>query len=553
MSYANEELFRAVRDGNLEAVRGMVEAGADLSQVPEHEVIRSSRGYIFEINPAEMNETIHFRQGFNMETHSTARTEVVFTESLLDCAVMTGNAVLVRYLIERNCDAAKSRALYLATAAKDIEMIKILIAANAEPCRQVYNKFPQHKEAFWYEGVKLQSPLELAAETGQEEAAALYLSNKQRLTEENVSAAFMIAVSAGNKTILRSFLDCREYFAENVFSKATEKIISKAQPELSRLFLACGAEVDHFSRCLAYALRTADTEAVKMLAAQGIRPQDAAGWSSKYWEGGVGNSKFTDWGRIRTERHGPVEIYRHNKSESNFFDDDYKYISWTRSGGSDQFRGGVNNFSGYYGAAEQASAAKRIEMIHILVSEKLFDEEELSYLYYLAVVGDDIPFAEELERMGAAVTDFEPYAQKADRGKNVRSISDLATPAMSKEKAVFICRHLQKNEDLILGNNYFAPETDRTEMLLALLDYHRQVHIADSEKALAYFYAKDCLPGMEKMALMGTLTIKNTSSYIRQSAEDGKAELTAWLMDYRNKHFAQTEIDKETERDMWEL
>ena len=165
MSYTNEDIFCAVRDGDLEKVRRMVKDGVELSQVPEREVIRSSRGYVFEIDPAERTETNHLRQGFNFETHSTARTEMVFTESLLDCAVQAGSTSLVEYLLEHNCDAVKSRALYLATAAANTEMIKILIAAKAEPCRQVYNKFPQHKEGFWYEGVKLQSQLGLAGET----------------------------------------------------------------------------------------------------------------------------------------------------------------------------------------------------------------------------------------------------------------------------------------------------------------------------------------------------------------------------------------------------
>lgn len=55
------------------------------------------------------------------------------------------------------------------------------------------------------------------------------------------------------------------------------------------------------------------------------------------------------------------------------------------------------------------------------------------------------------------------------------------------------------------------------------------------------------------MAKMGALTSKNTAEYIRKSVEEGKIELTAWLMDYRNKNFAQAEIDEEAERDIWEL
>ena len=548
MSYTNEDIFCAVRDGDLEKVRRMVKDGVELSQVPEREVIRSSRGYVFEIDPAERTETNHLRQGFNFETHSTARTEMVFTESLLDCAVQAGSTSLVEYLLEHNCDAVKSRALYLATAAANTEMIKILIAAKAEPCRQVYNKFPQHKEGFWYEGVKLQSPLELAAETSQEEAAALFLGDKEALTKDNVSAAFMIAAAVGNEAILRSFLECREFFGENIFSKAAEKIISKSQPALSRLFLTCGADVDPLSRCLAYAMRTADTEAVRLIMAQGIRPK-----STMEWKTVKSASKFVIWGRIMADKRKSPENFQYHKFENNFFDDDYKYISWTKSGGSDQFRGGVNTFSGYYGTAEQAPAAKRIEMIHVLAEEKLLDAEGLSYLYYLAVAGDDISLAEELEKMGAAVTDFEPYAQRAERGKTVKSISDLAHPAMSKEKAAFICRHLSEDEEMILRDNYFDPEADRTEMLLTVLDYSAQVQISDSKKALAYFYAKDSLAGMEKMAKMGALTSKNTAEYIRKSVEEGKIELTAWLMDYRNKNFAQAEIDEEAERDIWEL
>ena len=53
MSYTNEDIFCAVRDGDLEKVRRMVKDGVELSQVPEREVIRSSRGYVFEIDPAE--------------------------------------------------------------------------------------------------------------------------------------------------------------------------------------------------------------------------------------------------------------------------------------------------------------------------------------------------------------------------------------------------------------------------------------------------------------------------------------------------------------------
>ena len=90
-------------------------------------------------------------------------------------------------------------------------------------------------------------------------------------------------------------------------------------------------------------------------------------------------------------------------------------------------------------------------------------------------------------------------------------------------------------------------------MLLTVLDYSAQVQISDSKKALAYFYAKDSLAGMEKMAKMGALTSKNTAEYIRKSVEEGKIELTAWLMDYRNKNFAHAEIDEEAERDIWEL
>ena len=48
MSYTNEDIFCAVRDGDLEKVRRMVKDGVELSQVPEREVIRSSRGYVFE-------------------------------------------------------------------------------------------------------------------------------------------------------------------------------------------------------------------------------------------------------------------------------------------------------------------------------------------------------------------------------------------------------------------------------------------------------------------------------------------------------------------------
>lgn len=551
MSYTNEEIFRAVSDGDFERVREMAEAGVDFSQISDREIIRSRRGYVVEIDPSERTETNHFRQGFNSETLLTARTEVVFTESLLDCAAKTGNVKLVKYLLDYGCDAADSRALYLATAAADTEMIKMLIAAKAEPCRQVYNKFPQHEEGFWYEGVKLQSPLELAAETSQEEAAALLLGDKEGLTEENVSAAFMIAASVGNEAILSSFLDCREFFGKNIFSKATEKIICKSQPALSRLFLTCGADIDPLSHCLAYALRTADTEAVKLITAQGIRPKNSAQWKSE--GGGRNGSRFVIWGRVMADKRRSPENFQYHKLENNFFDDDYKYISWTRSGGSDQFRGGVNSFSGYYGATGQASAEKRIEMVRVLASEKLFGAEELSYLYYLAVAGDDIPLARELERMGAAVTDFQPYVQMADCGKNVSSFSDLALPVMSKEKAVFICDHLREDEEVILGNDYFDPQFDRTEMLLAVLDYRMHVRIVDSEKALNYFYEKDCLAGIEKTALTGALTAENTGEYIRRSAEDGKTELTAWFMDYRNKYFAQNESDEEAKRDMWEL
>lgn len=551
MSYTNEDIFRAVEDGDFERVREMAEAGADFSRIPDREIIRSRREYVDEIDPSERTETNHFRQGFNSETLLTARTEVVFTESLLDCAAKTGSAELVKYLLDHGCDAAGSRALYLATAAADTEMIKILIAAKAEPCRQVYNKFPQHEEGFWYEGVKLQSPLELAAETSQEEAAALLLGDKEGLTEENVSAAFMIAASAGNEAILGSFLDCREFFGKNIFSKAAEKIICKSRPALSRLFLTCGADVDPLSRCLAYALRTADTEAVRLIAAQGIRPKNSAQWKSE--GNGRNGSRFVVWGRIMADRRRSPENFQYHKLENNFFDDDYKYISWTRSGGSDQFRGGVNGFAGHYGAAKPAPAEKRIEMVRTLAEDKFFCAEELSYLYYLAVAGDDIPLARELEKMGAAVTDFRPYTQMADCGKNVNSFSDLALPVMSKEKAVFICTHLRENEEIILGNDYFDPQSDRTEMLLTVLDYRTHVRIVDPEKALDYFYDKDCLEGIEKTAQMGVLTAENTGRYISRSAEDGKTELTAWFMDYRNKHFAQSESDEEAARDMWEL
>ena len=108
MSYTNEDIFCAVRDGDLEKVRRMVKDGVELSQVPEREVIRSSRGYVFEIDPAERTETNHLRQGFNFETHSTARTEMVFTESLLDCAVQAGSTSLVEYLLEwKECQRAR--------------------------------------------------------------------------------------------------------------------------------------------------------------------------------------------------------------------------------------------------------------------------------------------------------------------------------------------------------------------------------------------------------------------------------------------------------------
>ena len=106
---------------------------------------------------------------------------------------------------------------------------------------------------------------------------------------------------------------------------------------------------------------------------------------------------------------------------------------------------------------------------------------------------------------------------------------------------------------MILGNDYFDPQVDRTEMLLAVLDYRMHVRIVDSEKALNYSYEKDCLAGLEKTALTGALTAENTGEYIRRSAEDGKTELTAWFMDYRNKYFAQNESDEEAKRDMWEL
>lgn len=543
-NYTNDDIFHAVINGDLEKLRQLVENGIELSNVPEREVISSSRGYIFEVDPSERTETNHFRQGFSVEPQSTDRTKIVFTESLMDCAVMTGNPELVRYMVEQKCDAAKSRGLYIATKANNLEMIKLLMEAQAEPCKQVYNKFPQHEEAFWYEDVKLQSPLELAAESQQAEAVEFFLRDTERLTSDNVSAAFMIAVSTENEIILRSFLKRWELFGQEVFSKMAEKVISKANPVLSRIFLTCGANIEPYSRCLAYALRTADTEAVKLMMSQGIRPKSEADWSRKYWENMKEGRRFDDWGRIRKKT--SAESYYHSKSESLVFDDDYKYISWTQ-------RGGVNLFSGYYGTAKQAPSAKRIEMIRTLASEKLLDEDELSYLYYLAVAGDDIPIAEALEEMGAAVTDFAPYSKRAGSDKLERSVCDLTRPAMSKEKAVFICRHLGEGEEVVLGNIYFDPQYDRTEMLLAALEYCEKVRIVDAEKALYYFYSKDSLLGIEKMAKLGALTVKNTAEYINKSVEDGKTELTAWFMDYRNKNFPQDEIDEESERDMWEL
>lgn len=100
MSYTNEDIFRAVEDCDFERVREMAEAGADFSRIPDREIIRSRRGYVDEIDPSERTETNHFRQGFNSETLLTARTEVVFTESLLDCAAKTGSAELVKYLLD---------------------------------------------------------------------------------------------------------------------------------------------------------------------------------------------------------------------------------------------------------------------------------------------------------------------------------------------------------------------------------------------------------------------------------------------------------------------
>ena len=61
MSYTNEEIFRAVSDGDFERVREMAEAGVDFSQISDREIIRSRRGYVVEIDPSERTETNHFR------------------------------------------------------------------------------------------------------------------------------------------------------------------------------------------------------------------------------------------------------------------------------------------------------------------------------------------------------------------------------------------------------------------------------------------------------------------------------------------------------------
>jgi len=539
-----EDIFCAVKNGDLEEIRRLVSGGIKLSEIPEREVISSSRGYIAEVQSSERRETNDFRYGFVSEPLSTDRTRVEFTESLLDCAVTTGNTELVRFLLEQKCDATKGRALYLATEAKNMEIINLLVGFHANPCKQVYNKFPEKTEGFWYEGVRLQSPLELATETLQEDAVALFLRDKEKLISDNLSTAFRLAASIENENILSSFLDCWEHLDENVFSRVVEKIIIKGKPGLNKLVLTCGAPVEAFSRCLPYALRTADTDAVRLLMLQGIRPLSASEWGERYKQNRKETLKFESWGRIWASVNGFSVSNMSNKTYTNFFDDDYKYLSWTK-------KSAVSNFSGYYAATAQAPVDKRLSMVRTLSDEGLLDSEELSYLYYLAIAGDDIDFAEGLEAFGAAVTDFEPYATRAGNGKSVTSFSDLAEPIMSKEKAVYICKHLNEGEKLVLGNKYFDTKFDRTEMLLYALDYSEQV--VGLKTALFYFYDKESIPGIEKMEAMGALTLETTTEYITRSVEDGKPELTAWFMEYKNKHFLQTQIAEEAEADMWEL
>jgi len=195
-----EDIFCTVKNGDLEEIRRLVSGGIELSEIPEREVISSSRGYIAEVQSSERRETNDFRYGFVSEPLSTDRTRVEFTESLLDCAVTTGNTELVRFLLEQKCDATKGRALYLATEAKNMEIINLLVGFHANPCKQVYNKFPEKTEGFWYEGVRLQSPLELATETLQEDAVALFLRDKEKLISDNLSTAFRLAASIENET-----------------------------------------------------------------------------------------------------------------------------------------------------------------------------------------------------------------------------------------------------------------------------------------------------------------------------------------------------------------
>lgn len=539
-----EDIFCAVRNGDLEEICRLVARGIELSEISEREVISSSRGYIAEVQSSERRETNDFRYGFVSEPLSTDRTRVEFTESLLDCAVTTENAELVRFLLEQKCDATKGRALYLATEAKNMEIINLLVEFRANPCRQVYNKFPEKTEGFWYEGVRLQSPLELATETVQEEAVALFLRDKENLISDNLSTAFRLAASIENENILSSFLGCWEYLNENVFSKVAEKIIIKGKPTLNRLVLTCGAPVEAFSRCLPYALRTADTDTVRLLMLQGIRPLSASEWGERYRHNREETLKYESWGRIWASVNGFSVSNMSNKSYTNFFDDDYKYLSWTK-------KSAVSNFSGYYAATAQAPVDKRLCMVRTLSEEGLLDTEEVSYLYYLAVAGDDIAFAEGLEALGAVITDFEQYAVKAGSAKSVKSFSDLAEPIMSKEKAVYICRHLNEGEKLVLGNSYFDTKFDRTEMLLYALDYSEQV--VGLKTALFYFYDKDSIAGIEKMAAMGALTPETVMEYIERSVDDGKTELTAWFMEYQNKNFMQAEMDRQAEEDMWEL